>query len=1012
MPSAYDIFAEEDGYVPGIGRKRPRFSFPSSEWRLLDEPVDQEEDNIGNDEVWFESDEELLGQDADNNNQEALAEASFGAEKSAGIVPITSSVGDVAGSKVRLVESDMPAQEAHNTYDNSQEIQTLAPASEEHSESNLPITQLSFATPRLHPITSSTLPTPSPLVQTPVDTVKVPQELSTDLPTSQPRFSHPPSTETIHHDDHLNISSDVYNTAGISGDTDQLDFQNRNIDNRDVESKHLEIDTLDMIQGGNLVQSVHGHLSSSEFTSINEFSVEKGDKPAAFDVDGLGSVNEAEGNAGDTALGLIYDGCGGQGDSKPMSAYESVFEDGTETDPNGSKFEGAVDDEASSQVQVIEVDSTSPDCFRNGSPKAGKTEDEDEESDVENRESSDEAEEEADEIMSEQSEYSYTSTGSGEESADGDYGDTLTSRTPQRVIHPEVIVLDSDSEDESPIVNAPSSMHSNGALSDTGVSSHHENDKDEMASQDIEHVEEDRDAHSEEEDDQDMSLSETKVPEYENADHDYMYTDEVYGLGERDDSQAEETKEHEAPASDMDEIVSLRGDFGKAYQQSDTPKVRPDATSNTSSVNNDIMTRDEKEDSDLLSTEKLPVEEHSFDAKEEEEQSLVPEDHPLSQEESTSSTRITQRLAYRTVSPAPIPTPALTINEESQDTYAESTVPTSSDHGSSPESNITEAEVSDIHRHHWIDGPDERHLQDSYQQLPKEEHVVHELADEDEDQSEKLDEVILVEDHSIRPVENQPHESAEVEQPDSQFDSTLNIVETPKFPIYATLAMLGEWPNEAVDVIAVAVDVSPAAASTSKIEEYQMRLRVTDISTAGTTVIVEIVQPTEKSLPRVTEGDVVLLHAFQVQNHDYIELLSSDDSGWAIISPSADQPHVTHLNVTFGEREREYVKLLQSWFREDGAAMAADHMLQLSISQEKQPSPFSAASSDAGSLESSRSGPVPRRRPRRRKGHQRVTIHELRDGRRYTEFGWLDSDSIHELRDGTVYAHSFDRTRQ
>lgn len=998
MPSTYNLFAEEDGYVPGIGRKRLRFSFPSSGWRLLDESDDQAEDNIGNDENWFESDEELLDQDADDDNDEALAGPTYEAVESAETVPIASSTEDVAYNRVQLVESDTPGQETQNTYANAQEIELIKPSLEETAvEPNLPNTQLSFATPRLNPITSSTLPTPSPLVQTPVDSTKISQEQSSGIPTSQPQFSYSQSTDTVDHDYHFKISSDAYKTA-VSGNnkSHESDNQTRNTNSQDLESEHrsehLEIDTLELIQDGNLLHSVHGHFSSSEFTCINEFGVERGDKPE--------TVNEAEGDADDLVFESTHDGRVIHSDGEPMGAYDSVFADGAEADPHGSESEGVVDDETSSQVQIIEVDDTSPGGYGQGSSRAEEAEEE--ESDFEDRDSSDEAEGEAHEYLSEQSEYSDTGTGYEEESAGEDHRETLTSRPPQRIVHPEVIVLDSDSEDEPPIVNA-----ANG----TGSLSHHEDDENEITSQDIDHMEEDRDAYSDEEEEEDIMPSETQALGYENAGHEHLHAYEVYGLDERGDAQAEESYEHEAPTSDMDKIVSLGGDFGSPSRQSDTPKTRPDATSDTSGVDSDMVTREEQENNNLLNMEEMPDEDNEFDVKE--EQSPVPEDQPLSQEQATSSTRIIQRLAYRTVSPAPVPTPPSTVNDGSQYTYVESTIPTSVDHGSSPESKITEAEISHNRRRRWLDGSDERHLQDSGRQLPKKEHLVHELTDEDEVASDKTDEVILIEDYSIRPTENGSHEAAEVEQPDLQFDPTSPIIETPKSPIYATLALLGERLNEMVDVIAVAVDVSPVEPSTTKTEEYQMRLRVTDISMAGTTVVVEITQPSEISLPRVTEGDVVSLHAFLVQ-YDYnsIELLSSDHSGWAIISPSADQPHATHSNVTLGERERGYVKLLQSWFREDGAAMAADHMLQLSISQEeKQPSPFSAASSDAGSLESTRSGPVSRSRPRRRKSHRRVTIHELRDGRRYTEFGWLDSDSIHELRDGTVYAHSFDRDR-
>ena len=92
----HNIFAEEDGYLPGKGRKRPRFSFPSSGWRFLDEDLENPaEDSLGNEENWFDSDEELLDQDSENGNCEGLA------EKSDRAMPITNSLENGAGHEAR-----------------------------------------------------------------------------------------------------------------------------------------------------------------------------------------------------------------------------------------------------------------------------------------------------------------------------------------------------------------------------------------------------------------------------------------------------------------------------------------------------------------------------------------------------------------------------------------------------------------------------------------------------------------------------------------------------------------------------------------------------------------------------------------------------------------------------------------------------------------------------------------------------------------------------------------------
>ncbi|KAE8553259.1 hypothetical protein EYB25_004641 [Talaromyces marneffei] len=994
VPSTYDIFAEEDGFVPGIGRKRPRFSFPNSQWRLLDESDDQAEDMVGNDENWFDSDEELLGRDADADDTAPLAEPIYKADESAESAHITSPTEDIVGDRVQFVEPDTPAQSTQIKFDDAQEIQIIEPFREETAtEPDLTDTQISLVTPRLDPITSSSLPTPSPLVFTPVDSTTIFKGPSSNIPTSQLQFSHNASP------------------LGATG-LHELDTQPRSITNRNLEpnfrSAHLDMETSEVVHDGKFLQSIHRHSPSSEVTCINEFTVGQVDEPAAFDIDGPESTNKAVEDGDDLNFELTQDGLLGQSGGESTSAYRSVYDGGAEADLYGSESEGVVENETLSEV--IEIDNTSPDGYRKRSPRPEEVEYD--ESDLEDREFSDDVEGDEDEMMSENSEQSDTGTGYEEESADEGYRETLTSRTSQRIVHPEVIVLDSDSEDEPHVT--PSNTHGNDALNGTGKLSHYDDDEDEITSQDSDHMEEDRDADNDEEDaeeDEDVAPSETQAPESENTGLEQMPIREVYDLDETGYAPAEEADEHEAPPSDMDEIVSLQQDDFEGPRQLDTRKVHltPGTTSDASSVNHDMMTREEQEDDSLLDVKEVSDEENDFDAKE--EQFPVPEGQPLLQEQSTSPTGIMQRLAYRTVSPAPVPTPPSTVNDEAQYKYFESTLRSSDDYDSTPKSEMDEAKVNNNRHHRWIDGSDEQPLQDSNRQLPIEESLIHDLTDEDENTSEKLDEAILIKDHSFIRTETESHEVDEVKTPYLQVDHTSPMTVTPKSQGYITLAMLGEWLNETVDVIAVAVDVSPTGPSTTKTEENHMRLRITDVSMAGTTVIVDIVQPTEITLPRVTEGDVVLLYAFQAQtSNNCIELRSSNDSGWATISPSADLPHVTHSNVTFGERERGYVRLLQSWFQEDGAAMAADHMLQISISQEeKQPSPFSAASSDAGSLQSTSSGPVSRPRPRRKKGHRRLTIHELRDGRRYTEFGWLDSDSIHELRDGTVYAHSFDR---
>ncbi|EED17919.1 conserved hypothetical protein [Talaromyces stipitatus ATCC 10500] len=1006
--SAYDILAEEDGYIPGIGRKRPRFSFPSSEWRLLDESDDQSEDLIGNNENWFDSDEELLDRDADGNINAASADPAYESEDPTGTLPHTSLVEDRVGDNLQLAESDTAVQGVQIVCDNVEEVEVETPSLEQTPvEPNLPDARLSFALPRLDHIASSTFPTPSPLVHTPADSPNLSDVLLNNIPNPRPQSSQE-FTESADQSNHVNVSSDVYsNHFSAAAEWHELDAQNRMNKQglqKNLQSVYVEVNSHELFNDGNTVQGAHEHYLSSEPTHAGECSAENGDGPTVFDSNGPEITNETEADGDGKDHESIQGDRIEQSGGEITNAYDSISEDGKDGDLAGSESDD-VDDDASSHAEIISVGGFSPVGYRRESGQV--EEEEDNESDSEDGGFSDDAEGDEDDIMSKQSEESGPGTGYDEGSADDAYREKSPLRSPHPTVHPEVIVLDSDSEDEPRLMTAPSAKDSNDATNDTGLSPQIDVADDQNSIQSIDDMEEDRDAYNDGEDeksDGDMVPSEIDTQEHEDANDEHLLRHTVDSLAATGYAQAEEDCEHKAPASDMDQILSKPGDSDSVTGQLDATKVRPKPSA-TSTIDNNT-THEEQEHGSVLDVDNMPV-----DHGDNEDQCPASEGQIAVQEQFTSST---QRLAYRNVSPMPVPTPPSAVKGDSQNSHLGPTALLSVGHGLSPPSEMVESEVVDDNGHcRWIDGSDERPSQISDRQLSTEEYPVHHSVDEGGNVSEKLDEVVLVENHTLRPTETEDYEVDEMRQRGFQEDHTSFIDETTKSQIYLPLATLVGRLHKTVDVIAVVVDASPVEFLTTTTKGYNMQLRVTDMSMAGTTIVVNIVQPTETSLPRVTEGDAVVLRAFEVQTYNSsIELLSSGDSGWVVISPQADLPHITHSNVVFEENEHVYVESLQKWFCEAGAAMAADHMLQLSVSQDQEQfSPFSAASSDAGSLESSRSGPVSRPRPRRRKSHRRVTIHELRDGRRYTEFGWLDSDSIHELRDGTVYTHSFERDR-
>ncbi|KAL4939257.1 hypothetical protein BDV06DRAFT_38703 [Aspergillus oleicola] len=251
-----------------------------------------------------------------------------------------------------------------------------------------------------------------------------------------------------------------------------------------------------------------------------------------------------------------------------------------------------------------------------------------------------------------------------------------------------------------------------------------------------------------------------------------------------------------------------------------------------------------------------------------------------------------------------------------------------------------------------------------------------------------------------------------------------------KLSYFAPLATLIDHYNALVDTISIVSEFSPPTKATTG-KDYILTLQLTDPSMAGTTIYAQILRPFEQALPNPKEGDAILLRNFRVKSLDHAVILISDDtSAWAVFSPSYTEPEVTGPPVEYGAEETNFATDLRQWYVEDGLAMVADNQLQASVGREMSvdmsvvhenepsrpgtPGSDSLAPSDADALSigddlalrEMRGDTISSRGSRRRKSHRRITIHELRDGRRYTEVGSSPGDSsIHELRDGTVYAN-------
>lgn len=225
-----------------------------------------------------------------------------------------------------------------------------------------------------------------------------------------------------------------------------------------------------------------------------------------------------------------------------------------------------------------------------------------------------------------------------------------------------------------------------------------------------------------------------------------------------------------------------------------------------------------------------------------------------------------------------------------------------------------------------------------------------------------------------------------------------------KLSYFAPLATLIDHYNALVDTIAIVHEATPIAKAASASKDFFITLQLTDPSMAGTTLQAQIFRRRKSVMPSVVPGNAILLRDFKVRSYDHsIMLVSVESSSWAVFDGIGPNAQMNGPPVEYGSEERACASDLRTWYNEHGIHMLADNELQAAIERDsmgRELSPGSAVPSETGSFESGS-----RSMRRSRNSHRRVTIHELRDGTRYTEVGSPSTkDSIHELRDGTVYA--------
>ncbi|KAH8702134.1 hypothetical protein BGW36DRAFT_356273 [Talaromyces proteolyticus] len=1015
LRTGFGLLEEKDGYILGKGRKRPRFSFPSNGWRLVDESDKEEPSNEG---TWFESDEEELQRDDEIISDTAVKDAGFEVSEptehapslpSSPTTPISAKAPDTNSIPIQIVVPEGKLREP-----------TLA-----DNQSPLPTD-----TPRLHPLPSPGLPTPSPIVSTPENALGYFSGI-TFQPTSQllaPRTIHnhqlnsistsnclsggvihpgpsettdlgaapqETSTQSAQSNTTFDFSSHAAAALAATGDYNSLQTPYQ-------ESSELGIDPVTVAESsghlttedqGNLpidptISFKRGHhgyerqcktndhlVMEEEYSDVPEYQYE-----AATEKDGEGNAFEVD------DIGLSHGDQLNPERRNSVNAYEIQNEgDEDATFENTDPHRETPDAPYSHDYPNNEIEPSRRRIYHDGTDEDEMvsdelTPDDMDEEDGEADEDDEMSEGLEDDIKSKPETQGRLSVESPQES-----------KPPPRNVYPEVIVIDSDSEDEpaQPITRSPL-QYDDESYDESGSPS----DINEQAGYDS---------------------FEELGEEYEEADDEEEIRNEIYDKDHMDENsdirilnneQAsdDESEKGDGPGHiDDEELRGVEQDTGsdrcKSLESSDSVHLDHTNGYSTSKITHAISTTTEEEVCILSDADDDPD---------------VSATKTRSVESSPQMALMNLPLVTRT---RPLPTPQATQSGESRHASPDSLADVPDDTKPSIDeatSNMGKA-TPEASQHQWIDGSDDK-ISPTIPIPPAQvtEYELHGHKAEDTAAPEVLDEVVLVDDRSaFESVETQFPAPTAIESIPERYPETPSL--RTREATYATLVTLGDHVNGLVDTISVIVEASPVERATHDSKDNYFTLRITDTTMAGTTIMVHVFHSDKASLPVVSEGDVIVLRDFKVQNFDHsTALVSCTDSAWAVFNAEADEPRVTGPTAKVGEDERGRAQELQEWYHSAGAAMAADHMLQVSIDQEqKEHTPSSVASSvassDVGSLGSAAVVSFSRPRLRRKKSRRRITIHELRDGRRYTEAGPSPGNQlIHELRDGTVYAHSFE----
>ncbi|KAL1974823.1 hypothetical protein VTN31DRAFT_5027 [Thermomyces dupontii] len=974
LTSAFDPFVEDQDEESKRRRKRPRFSFPSSEWKLVDEPEQPEEKQVTNGDVWFASDEEEL----DRMDEDAVEHHPTPKETSPGGICEDEEACKVPPEEPgAAIPPELPPARATSPGERGMDVPSVQVEHPPHGTDRLPAD-----TPRLQPVPSPGLPTPSPMTQTEPSApmgyfagISVHKDASIlvsadEVATQKAR----PCPDTLH----ISTAAQEAEALAVSADNTDLgatvvhhaaaDHEPR----RGPQSEHARDEVLaEKI----LDESV---ADGPESDQEDEGSVigDQGDQTDMSELES--SVQESEhDSAGSVASARSIDRVS-RDDVIPIDSGEEDSDDDGYSEEEG-ELHHSVDETSRIQshsptVSAHHLQRDESDDSTSESDREEVSEDEERSIELVGRSEGEEEEEEESGAFSESvgSEIEDEDEEYDEEEEEEDESDASRqpspSPRPPASSYPEVIVLDSDSDEEPQPPPEPRLRSERNDQTESESSSESETAVDEVQDGMV----------SEDQSQEELSPSEKDESVYDDREADQLADDDA------------ETNNVEADPANIESADAV-------YVDAHRP-VMPTAQSTDQGL---ILDRtpsihlDETPDGEAqLKQEQL--------AQLPEDASHVKRGQQLVISEHTQPSFIEQETVP--VGEAPdqailVPTPQATQLEEikgepqakSPSLPQETAPPSVTDQDPPPLEPLVEQ----------LGCGDETKAAIA--------HAGSEQATSPSDPATETleDEVVLVEDRSsLRLQSSSPARPSDLHHKTSSptLDRQAAGLRT-QLSYYPRLCTLLEWFGSTIDVMAVVVEARPSSRASSGRRDFFVTFDITDSSMAGATVSVHIVRPNPADLPTVSPGNGVLLRNFHVQSHGHAMTLSNgDSSAWAVFKYDDEDltnPEMSGPQVEYRDQEREYLAELRDWYLEGGgASLVADYMLQSSLIQEEYEAatpPSSVASSETASIASSSQSRRSRRRDRRR--YRRITVHELRSGTKYAESG----SNVHELRDGTLY---------